>query len=217
MTEFLAAIAGAIVGGVITILMQKHALKAAKDERLEDHVNRRKAQAYSLLIKMIKIHSAFTHFHRHIEECLKRPIDEGRKIPPSQAVVPLANLPDKITFSADEMTMLLSLKNNELFNEMMDIDQIYNAALDGFAVYKVRRQLLTDNIHISEFTAPQATTVLSPQEEATNRARMFELDDLIISLGEMCSVRAPQSKEVLDKLTKTFNESLGMNHRIVPV
>src|SRR3546814_10422982 len=123
--EFWAAIIGAIIGGLIALGIQLLALRAAKNQRLEEAAERKKALAHALLFKMAKILSNLENFKEYLQGPLKIANEAKLEREPWELIQPLANYPDPIQFSTDEMAMLLSLKNDDLFNEILSMDQVH--------------------------------------------------------------------------------------------
>jgi len=115
-SEFWSAVVGAAVGGLIAYVVQKVALIEARNQRKEDARNIQTALANSLLFKMIRIHSDMYGISRHIESCFEDAKKRKFDGEPWQFFLPLANPPDPIHFSSDEMGMLLALKNDVAFN-----------------------------------------------------------------------------------------------------
>src|SRR5262245_8629003 len=100
--EFWSAIAGAVVGGFIAFGVQMIALRETRKQQIAEHQQRQKALAHSLVFKMIGVHSNFRSIRRHFDDCLRK-ADEKAKAEPWQIVLPLANFPENIHFSSEEM------------------------------------------------------------------------------------------------------------------
>jgi hypothetical protein len=91
---------------------------------------------------MIQIHSDFFGIQRHFDECFEEAGKKNFKGEPWQFVLPLANLPDPIHFSSDEMGMLLALKNDDVFNLIASLDVVLNGLSAAFGTMNsVRREL----------------------------------------------------------------------------
>jgi hypothetical protein len=137
--EFWAAVGGAIVGGIIAFVIQLVVLRAAARQREKEAAERKKALGFSLFVKMMKIHSHLHLLHEHLEEPFERDKEGGGGREPWQIVLPLANNPMHVHFSSDEMAMLLSLKNDDLFNDVISMDEIHNSTIDLFDTFKEKR------------------------------------------------------------------------------
>jgi hypothetical protein len=73
---FWGTIFGAIIGGLIAYFVQVKALRGGRRQRDKDQERTKQAQGYSLLFKMIRIHSDLYGIHQHLEGCLKK--QDGR-------------------------------------------------------------------------------------------------------------------------------------------
>jgi hypothetical protein len=174
-------IVGSIIGGTTSYLLQRKSLKAAKVQHDEDRLEVRKALAYSPLFKMIQIASGTQVLHNHLENAFQKAKAEGLDGDAWRFVLPLANQPDRVKFSAEEMALLLSLKDNKLFNEMMPCDEIYNSTLQVFDHYKTLRRTLTDMPPI-EISGTRGTIRLTAEDALKIAPRIIELNELIADL-----------------------------------
>src|SRR5205823_3103766 len=117
-TEFWAAMLGAMIGaaagGFIAFVLQRANLRAAGRQRKQEADERRKALGHSLMFKVLQIHSQLRGLNQRLEQSFAEAKGE-----PWQTVLPLANYPDKVHFLGDEMAMLLSLGDNDLFNRLL--------------------------------------------------------------------------------------------------
>ncbi|QQO31206.1 hypothetical protein JJC00_21405 [Bradyrhizobium diazoefficiens] len=134
-------IGGSIIGGAISatvaFLIQKRTLNAAKEQREAKRFEKRKAIAYSLFFKMIRIHSTIEVIKSTLDEC----VNAGKKKGFAsywQMILPLGNLPDRVRFTADEMALLLSL-DSRLFNDLGPYDEVRNSLIDLYENYGRRR------------------------------------------------------------------------------
>jgi hypothetical protein len=110
------------------------------------------AQGSALLFKMIRIHSDFHSINRHIEDCFENAGPRHEVDEPWQFVLPLANLPDPVHFSPDEMGMLLSLKNDDVFNSVAEMDVLHNSLIEALKVFNTERRNLTEQLQPANVT-----------------------------------------------------------------
>ncbi len=159
--EFWSAIAGAIVGGVIALGIQLLALHAAAKDRREAAAERQKALGHALLFKTIQIYSHLRSFNGHLKDAQAVAEKAGQKTIIWQIVLPFANLPQRVHFSTDEMAMLLSLKDDDLFNDLVSMDELHNSTIDIFSTYTARRLSLTAELPTSSMEGEVGTTPLN--------------------------------------------------------
>jgi hypothetical protein len=214
--EFWAAIFGAVVGGVISLGIQLVALSAATKERKEDAAERRKALAYALLFKMIEIHSHIGKLNLHLKESIAHARKQGFKGALWQMVVPLANGPDRVQFSTDEMAMLLSLKDNDLFNDIAGLDAVHNGTIEGFRVYSARRFELTSMLPGAVMEGRVGTTFLTDEQVQHLAPRAVELDHLVEQLLSDCERDEAESWAALRRLEEVLNAKVKLGIRVLP-
>jgi hypothetical protein len=106
-SEFWAAIAGAVVGslvgGFISYLLQASALKAPRAERAEVSAQERQAPAYALVFNLIAIVNNLANLKLHVDECKARAAADHHSGPPATFLLPLVNILDPVNF--DPATM----------------------------------------------------------------------------------------------------------------
>ena len=141
-TEFWSAIFGAVVGGSIAYMIQLKALREGRKQRDEEHKRLQQALGNALLFKMIRVHSNFYDVHKYIEGCFAEAARREHKGEPWQFVTPLANPPDPVYFSSEEMGMVLGLKNDDVFNLVLQMDVIHNSLIDIVRVLNTERRAL---------------------------------------------------------------------------
>jgi hypothetical protein len=214
-TEFWSAITGALVGGMIAFVVQMIALRAAKSQRSEDYKLVQQGLGNSLLFKMIRIHVNFQAINRHIEACFEGAGRRGLVGEPWQFVLPLANPPNPIHFSSEEMGMLLAQKVDEVFNSVLSIDVLHNGLIDAVKTLNDRRMALTERIAAGKVEGEVAVGGLAHAELLAIRPRMIELNTLIEQLRADASKAVEESGDVLDRLHQLLREKLGLPYRLV--
>ena len=213
--EFWAAVVGAVVGGIIAFAIQFVILRAAARQREEEAAGRRKALGHSLLFKMVKIHSHLHHFHAYLEEPFEREQEGGSRREPWQIVLPLASNPEHVHFSSDEMAMLLSLKNDDLFNDVIPMDEIHNTTIDLFHTFKERRFALTSQLP-AKMEGMVGETKLTEEQMLFLRPMMVEVNDLITSMRQRCELDARDAWNVLTRLHSGLKDEVGLALEILP-
>ncbi|MBL8628073.1 MAG: hypothetical protein JNM81_00485 [Rhodospirillaceae bacterium] len=206
-SEFWAAIAGAVVGGLISLGVQllafRYSKKQAKDAKQDTQI----ALAKSLLLKTMKINAHLNQFQKHNEFHFK--LADEQKLGAWQVVKAFANLPQQIHFSTDELTLLLSLNADDLFNEIVMLDEIHNDAIELFRTYKEMRGSLTQLLP-SKMEGSHGIAELTPEQLFTLRPKMVELEALAQDIKIRCEQDTSESWSCLTKLMTTFRDKLGL-------
>lgn len=213
-TEFWSAIVGAIVGGLIALFVQLIALRAAKKQRAEDQKETRRALGNSLLFKMVRIHSNIYGIHRHIEERFEEAMQRGLGGEPWQFFLPLANPPEPVNFSSEEMGMLLAQKNDDVFNLVLPMDVIHNSMIVLVKLINQERQKLSSLLKPDEVDGHVITGHLSKEQVLMFRPRMIEVNTLIESTRVNANRGTRDSREALKRLNSLLREKLGLSYKL---
>jgi hypothetical protein len=217
-SEFLSAIAGAVVGalvaGVITFGCQLYALSKAREEREADHTTQQKALAHALLFKLAKIHSNLHGIHRHFWESWEAGRKELKDAQPWQVVVPLANPPAHVHLPSDEMGLLLAQRDDLLFNNVMDLEAMHNSLLDAVRVFNTERGALGERLaavskpdlvagaHVSGLAPTQEINALLP--------KMIDVNSLVEAVLSNAKDALVISRKTVNGVVALFRTKLDL-------
>lgn len=213
-TEFIAAVVGSIVGGVIAYIVQVTALREARRTKKVDELQKRQALAHSLLFKTIKIHSNIRHLRDYLEERFSLAKKDGFDGEPWQMILQLANPPPEVNFSADEMGMLLSLKSDNLFNIILSLDSRHNSLIEAMRLYNAQRTSLQETLKIDSYDGSLASGMMSKQESLALRPTMVSLNQLVLDTQRLSIEYVVESRKALTELEQLFNSKLEMKYRV---
>jgi hypothetical protein len=198
------ALAGSASGGAITAGLQWLSMHATKRER-------DRATAYSLLFKMTQLHANLAGLNRRVESSIAMGVksDEGKEIGhPWRHLQPLANVPTRIIFSAEEMALVLSLGADELVNDLALRDAKHNATLDLLVAYSEKRTELQEILEPVGEDGLYGTIDFS-KVSIPNRLRMAGLNSMIESLTAYLPGDAIKAFVVLRQLAALFKTEFG--------
>lgn len=213
-TEFWSAILGAVVGGSIAYMIQMKALREGRTQRDEDHKRLQQALGNALLFKMVRIYSNFYGLHRHFEDCFAEAARRGSTDEPWRFVLPLANPPDPVHFSSEEMGMLLALKNNDMFNLVLPMDVIHNSLVAAVKVLNTERAALTERLKTDEAEGAVLSSNLDRDQTLALRPRMINVNSLIEAIRANAKRNFEESDEALDRLQKVLRDKLGLAYKL---
>ncbi len=206
--------AGALVGGVIALGVQMVALRAARRDLKVDRRLVQQGLANSLLFKMTRIFSDFLITHRHIEQCCASAQERNSTGDLWQYVPPLANPPPLVHFTSDEMGMLLGLKDNDVFNSVVSMDEVHNALVETVKLYKELRLALGERLPApTAWQGEMLMGALTREQLAALRPDMINVESVIRQLRIGAANEARVSGEVLDRLSALLRERLGLTFR----
>ncbi|TIN38850.1 MAG: hypothetical protein E5Y10_25045 [Mesorhizobium sp.] len=213
MSEFWSAIAGAVVGsvvgGIISYCLQLSALNAAKNERAEVATEERQALGYGLLFKIVSIVNNLGNLKLHVDECKARAVADQHPGPPVTFLLPLINIPDPVNIGPAEMGMLLSLGNDDTFNDVMNIPQIHNGILPAWAVFAAMRATFNQAVSQTiDFSTGKGEFAFNPQ--GPDAVKFYEADQVAADLISRAERDFAEADLVLKNVMKLLKDKLGL-------
>ena len=208
------AIVGAVVGGLIAYMVQVKALHEGRKQRDEDHKRLWQALGNALLFKMMRLHSNFHGIQEHFEESFASAAQRKDRMEPWQFVLPLANPPDSVNFSSEEMGMLLSLKNDDVFNLVLSMDVIHNSLIDAVKVLNTERRALTERITAEEADGAVLSSNLDRDQMMALRPRMIEVNGLIDSIRDHAKRGFKESGAAMYSLHNLLRDELEITYNL---
>ncbi len=199
--EFFSAMSGALVGGAIGLTGQVLAFNEARKFRDADRLATNQALAHSLLFKFIRLYSNATTIAEHFQE---KPANEDKSsvaLAWHEFYLPLANKPDAIAFSSDEMALLLSVADVEIFNTAIDLDVRHNSLLAALCTLDVTANGLRDNLAEKATLDRQEGRTFSLSFGAADalqiKSKMAEVDHLCPQLDDMAQSLSQDAEKAL--------------------
>ena len=217
-SEFWAAIVGAflgaVVGGLITYVIQLDSQAKADALRRQAQLDNQKALGHAIIYKLIAIHSHLKTFTQHFEHAFEGVAAENLKAEPWQFVLAVAANPNHINFTTDEMTLLVSLKEEELFNVMITLDAAHNMMVDLFNLMGKKREELIGMLPPDAVVGQVGSSLLDNRRFLAARPRMVELNMLIRDMRNYAAKDAALSEETLFLAHAAFKKKLQLNFNI---
>jgi hypothetical protein len=210
--EFIATIVGAVVGGLISFGPQMVAIRAAKKQRDEDQLQAQRTASYSLIFKLMRIVSSFYGLWEHVESALKARPNEA----PWSIVEPIVNLPERVSFTSEEMAMLMGLKESILINEVMNLELGHNSLLDAMAAYGTARMAVADSMKGQVIGGGVVHANLTLDEAALLMPKMMALNGLIMHIHGRAKAEYEASGRILEKVHKTLDTALKLGFKLNP-
>jgi hypothetical protein len=217
-TEFWATIVGAIVGGVISLAIQMISFREGRSIRQEDRKRQDEALARSLIFKSMRILSNIHVIQGHFVESDARAAADGVNAEPWEKYLPIANPPEPINFSSDEMGMLLGLKDDAIFNAMMDMDVRHNSIITTLKAFNTSRTALTEavsSVGYLDAEEGQRLSHIMPRGAATLlRPKMIEVNTLAEALKEISASDLEDSKRNLNNLRDLLEKKILFGYKL---
>lgn len=187
-------------------------------QRTEDLKNRQTALANALLFKMARIYSNLYAVHRHFEDGFAEGKQRGITDEPWKFVIPIANPPDPVSFTSDEMSMLLAQKDDDVFNAVMEMDTIHNSLMAAVRTFNTLRSLLGERIAatftVDKVDGPVISSIAKREDMRPLRPLMVDVNMMIESLRNRAMRDATDSWNAMERLQDLLRNRLGRAYRM---
>lgn len=201
------AIGGAIVAGAIAWVLQAQSLAAQRQLITDKQAEHQRALAHSLIHKLMKISSDISNLHAHVEDSLER----SDQVQMWAAVQGIANIPNEVTLTADELWLLTDTKGTVLFTEAFEVEGIHRAYVKILDHYSVRRLELGDMVPgMSTPHGPNSDLLVDESHRQVLEPRMVELNSILTDIVEDGQAQEDRAATLLFRATDHLKESLDV-------
>jgi len=204
--EGLSAVATAVAAGL--------ALFIPVWQRRKDREETQDALGYSLLLKMIKVHSDTNNLWDHVLEQREMAKQAGGPPDTWQFFRATSNSPTGVKFTSDELALLFSLKNDETFNRILSFDEVHAGYIENFRFYAQKREALTDMLPSGNLNGAIGTIALNATQFAQLAPYAKQLDMFLEDLIADLEKKVVQSREALMQLKHLLISGLGMKFKL---
>jgi hypothetical protein len=208
-SEFLSAIAGAVVGGLIAFLVQLQALREARKERAAQKREEENAAAYALFFKVLSISNNLNHIKNYVIEA-RTLLNSRAEMPLHVALKPLANVPSPLFFDAAEMALLLALKEPRTLNAVLSLDAIHNGVLPAWHLYASKRERFNQMVTITGIESNTGIAAITFKRGSAAEGLMYELRELAEALAARAERDAEKARVALEALIDTLNRRMNL-------
>lgn len=190
--EFIAGVTGALVGGAISYVLQrqvfaKEAAQRAADRKQavaqSDEVIRQSElnRAFSIMLKVTAalngLQQASGQLHRAVLTSVRERMDLAGAMRAFSADF------DRIKFDTDELILIRSLRNADLFNELLNLPAVLDLYIDNFAVVRRLRMEMQDLVEQATLTRTGAgTSAFSGASAAKAKIKSYEVKSLALHM-----------------------------------
>ena len=163
-------------------------------------------------MKTIMIYSNMKLVNKHLEDSLTNETLQGKQ--PWECVQPLANPPDPVSFSTDELGMLLDLGGHDLFNLVFPLDRVHNTMLDSVQVHYRERTALLDKLSPDLVFQDRGQVSLSQGQLRRLQPQIILVNGIVQQLWDHAKRGQDESKHALVELHKLLEEKIGLGYKI---
>jgi hypothetical protein len=124
---------------------------------------------------------------------------------------PLANPPPPVHVTSDELGMLLALKDNEVFNSVVSMDQIHNGLLDTMRAYTIHRQRLAERLPTAtNVEGSRLTSYLTGEQKLALAPYLIDTNSLVEQLQKQAAEGVQDAQKALESLQHLLRNRLGL-------
>jgi len=163
-------------------------------------------------MKLRSIHSTLTLLSRHVDKMFIQGEKLGLK-EPWQFMTPMGSVPDKIKFSSDELEAIFSLKDFQLFDEIVLMEQFHNSALLLQETFSRRRIEMTDLLP-AEMRGEIGRLNLSQEQLGMIGPRSVELNALVGAMKQHWGPDAESALKMLMRLNELVEAEINLNIKL---
>lgn len=209
-SALLGAIVGSSFGGTINYWLARRATRIDAEKREADRRESRKAKAQTIMVKLIRVSTFAKGIYQHLEECrARRP---GGPLT-WEAVTPIANLPEAFRFEADEIVAVMSLKNDLIANQILDIEGLYISVLEGVRSYQQMRREVSALLP-ARLKGRIASTEITPEIQLKVGPQILDMNSLLDGLDPMSVSLWVLCQNALPSLLKAMRNEFGITTQI---
>ena len=199
------------VGAVATAAATAAALFIPFWQRCQDRNRNREALAYSLFLKMAKINSDISKLWDHINE--ERLLAKSNGSAPDTWFFfrPLASERSGIKFTADELAVLFSAKDNDAFNAVLSMDEVHRSSFALMRLYREKHDALKRLLPGAIMNGAVGHTDLTREQFHRFAPYSAELDMLVAHMASSAEAHALATKDALKRLHRVVTDKLHMH------
>jgi hypothetical protein len=193
---------GAAISASVSYALQRTSFAEARQQKEKDRYEVRRVQAYSLFFKMIRMHSNIAIIDATLADFVQKGHAKGMTAY-WQMILPLANMPDRVKFTAEEMALLLSL-DIKLFNDLGPYDDVHNGLLGLYETYAAKRAATLTRFSTLEMEGGTGTHDLTAEDVAWLTPRAYEMHSLAEGMIQRAKDERATSTGLLERIHALF-------------
>ena len=207
---------GGIVAGGIALYGQRMVLRENRKLLDDQRSETRLYLGQSILIKIIKIHGIARSMDVHFNDPQSRNLKKSGLNFAWQSIEPLVGLPSDISFKSAELSMILNLKDYDVFNSIVNIDEALRTIVNLTHMYEKEREVLLGSMEetIVRFGGNVASHELTPEQLLTLKPKIAIVNSILSQLQEFSKKIHADSEKALHSLHGLLKEKIGLESKL---
>ena len=126
----------------------------------------------------------------------------------------LAPLPNQVRLTYDELSMLMGLGNDDVFNSVLNMEPVHESTIELVRTFHYHRRKLLERLPISSVRETVASTDLDPAQMEPLRLQMNAVNSLIEQLRAFSERGRDESRSALRTLCSLLRDELEIQQGI---
>ena len=115
------------------------------------------------------------------------------------------------------MGMMLSLKDDDVFNSVVAMDTVHNSLVATVRVANAERRALSEKLDAEYAEGEVVGGTLTRDQALKLRPRMIEVNTLVEAVRTQAGTAFKESGEAMDGLHKLLRDKVGISYTLEPV
>ncbi|MGA9796769.1 MAG: hypothetical protein WBQ17_14685 [Rhizomicrobium sp.] len=199
------AVVGAVVGGAFAYLLARKATRETLERDSKERIDRDKAAAFRLIVKISKIVSSFSTLKKHIDNAVVRAVEAKHAGDLWMLLEPLAPTSKRVDFEAEELSVLVPMNEYDLLNSLLILDDKHNIIMQAMEIYWVKRSEFGSTFG-AKMDGHRGVTDLVGKAAELAGPRIMELHDLAESLRANVNEYVSEASQIVSELGPKLRE-----------
>jgi hypothetical protein len=214
--EFISAVTGAVVGGVIAFIIQWQVLKEARRQKLKEISDREIAISTTLIIKISNIFSNMENLRRHFYKCIENTSHLGVGVDVWRRTKPVANVFADVHFSPDEQAIIIKCCNSSLFKKLIVLDASHNDLMRLLIKMAEQRKEVESCLEVDSISGDFASVRLKPDANNNIKTKMHLHNMFIEQILTRINNDYLESRHCLIEVQNSIRSKLDVGFSISP-
>ena len=197
-----------VVGGVITYFQARKASAEALERDSKERLDKSKAAAFRVIVKLSKIISSLGAVHFHIERCVAKALEQKHQGPLWTALEPLAGTSKRVDFEADELAVFVPMNEYDALNALLSMDDKHNVVMETMQTYFEKRSEF-GSIFGAKMDGRRGVTEMNEEEHNRAGPRIAELTDLAEALRREAKESFDEASALVAQVGPKFRTYFG--------
>jgi hypothetical protein len=211
-SEFAAALLGAIVGGAMTLLAQQLAIRHDREKETIKRSQGQAATAWSIYFKTSEVFEVLTHLSRDIAQARKVASQTRRELWQIFQCAP--HDPPIVAWNTEELVFLIEQRQFDLMERYREATAWLSNMAQSMRTYReMRLSFLMETP--SNVTGTTGAVIVDDKNRGELMPRIAHLRSLSESMAEVVAIQQPKVRKLLEDYGRAMKTMIGRSPDLV--